>query len=206
MPAYNARVALESHDLGMGALTVNVLHLEVDTLTSPPNWQSIADDIGAWLAVPYQNLLSQADQFDQIVVTDENYPGSTFGQGVHPVALNGTRTTGDGKLGRGLCALVSLKTAVAKRYARGHMFAPPAWDSTSLSAGGTIALSSAYHVTLEAFRAAWAAGHTAGSTSYVPIVFSRTRVQQAATPFTFPVRTMTIDTKQHYLRSRMTAP
>lgn len=206
MPAYHARVSLEAHHNASGALIINVLHAEVDTLTSPPNWNSIATDVGAWLQTPWLNLLTQNCTFDQIVVTDENYPGTTSGQGVHVVGLGGNRTFADDALDRAQCGLLSFKTAVAKRYARGHMFLPPIFESGAISNEGTLTNASAYKTTATTFFQAIGAGHTSGSTSYTPEVFSRTRVARGETPFSFTMTGIFLDTHQHYLRSRLSAP
>lgn len=206
MPAYHARIALEAHDAGTGALVVNVLHAEVDTLTSPPNWNSIAADVGTWLAQEWFNLLSQHKIFDQIVVTDENYPGSTHGQGVHTAGSSGARIVPDQELDAALCEVVSLKTAVAKRYARGHVFLPPAETVTALGGIGLWSQTNAYWLAAQAFAAKFLAGFTAGSTSYTPEVFSRHLVATGVTPFTNKVTSAPLSAKQHWLRSRSTSP
>ena len=205
MPAYHARAAFEGHNNSTGLLITNVLHFEVDTLTSPPNWQSIAADISAWLAAPWRAMIATLDTLLQIVVTDENYPGSTHGQGVAQVNTVGTRTVADTNLSPAICEVLSFKTAVAKRYGRGHMFCPPAWSTATLS-GGFFATGNAYHTNNQAFAATLAAGHTAGSTSYVPEVFSRTLVARNQTPFAFPITSVGLTAQQHWLTSRATAP
>lgn len=206
MPAYNARVAFEAQNITTGLLITNVLHVEVDTLSSPPNWTSIAGDIYTWLGQLWLNGLATEDQFVQLVVTDENYPGSTFGQGVHVVGLPGTRAPTDGRLNRAICAVVSWKTATAKRYARGHTFMWPVQSSTECSANGQLNSTGAYASALGAFASAYVAGHTAGSTSYTPIIYSRTRQARGQTPFTFPVLALGVIWNQHWLSSRSAAP
>lgn len=206
MPAFHARIALEAHDNLTGALIVNVLHVEVDTLTSPPNWGSIAADVHTWLGTPWNNILTTNETFDQVVVTDENYPGSTHGQGVSTVATQGARTLNDNHIDPAMCLVVSWKTAVAKRYARGHNFLPPATDGSAITGGGIFLSTSPYYVACNGFTLTFAGGHTAGSTSYVPEVFSRHQVALAATPFTFPITARSLPVKQRWLRSRSTAP
>lgn len=206
MPAYHARVAFEAHHTTRNNLVVNVLHLEVDTLTSPPDWATIAGDVYTWLGTLWNNVLSTTTTFDQIVVTDENYPGSTHGQGVHVVNTVGARTIGDDKLDPAICAVGSLKTAVVKRYARGHIFLPPALNSAALAATGIFNGADAYWSSCVAFVNAFVGGHTAGSTSYAPEVFSRHQVATGQTPFTFPIVGFSMNSKQKFLRSRSTAP
>ena len=206
MPAFYARVAFSGANAGTGALIVNVVHVECDVLTSPPNWQSIAGDINTWLGTLWRNTLTTSDNFNSLIVSDENYQGSTHGQGIINVALPGTRTPVDTKLDAALCAVASFKTATVRRYARGHTFMPPARDSGVCSAGGGIDQTSAYFIACRNWADAYAAGHTAGSTSYVPIIFSRHQQKLGLTPFTFPITGHQLGIKQHWLRSRSTAP
>lgn len=206
MPAYHARISLEASNSTTNALIVNVLHAEVDTLTSPPDWQSIAADVDVWLGQSWLNLLSQTDTFHQITVTDENYPGSTFGQGVKPVELPGARFASDYKLDLAICALASWKTNTAKRYARGHTFLPPTYDSTDLTTYGHWANASNYFNAVHTFMNVYQGGHTAGSTSYIPEIFSKTRERQGFTPFSFRVTGSAMSPIAHYLRSRLTTP
>ena len=207
MPAYHARVAFNAvSNQNNGALIVNVLHMEVDTLTSPPDWTSIASDIYAWLGLLYNGVLSTFDSLTSIVVTDENYPGSTHGQGEHAAGTTGGRTLIDSKLNPAVCGLVQFDTATHKRYARGHMFAPPLYDSAGLQNFGSLAIGSPYHIALQNFVDALKTGHTAGSTGYVPEIFSRHQVNSGLTPFAFPITAMTVKPESHYLRSRTSAP
>jgi hypothetical protein len=206
MPAYHARISLEGSNTATGALIVNVLHAEVDTLTSPPDWNSIATDVYNWLGQAWLNMLSELDTFHQVVVTDENYPGSTFGQGVHQVNAGGTRFPQNTSLDPAVCGLMQWKTNTAKRYARGHTFAPPIYDSTDLTSFGSLTAGSAYYTAMVAFTSAYGPGHTAGSTSYIAEIFSRTQEKKGVVPFSYRITGWNIATKVHYLRSRITAP
>ena len=206
MPSYHVRIAFESHNSSSNALIVNVLHAEVDTLTSPPNWTSVAGDINSWLSATYGGLLSVNDHFDQIVVTDENYPGSTHGQGVVSENRAGGRPVTDTLLNPGLCMVASWTTAVAKRYGRGHSFLPPIYSSNSLQSGGNVSGTSAYWNAAIAFTNAYKAGFTAGSTSYVPEVFSRHLVNSGITPFTNHITGGGPTGRTSFLRSRVTSP
>src|SRR5215471_9663138 len=154
--------------------------MEVDTLTSPPNWASIASDINTWLGQLWAACATASDTLTDITVTDENYPGSTHGQGVHAVGIPGARPLTDSSLSVALCAVGSFKTAVARRYARGHMFFPPAMVSGAAGSNGTWSQTNPYWTACQAFLSSYAAGHTVGSTSYVAEIFSRTKVAEAA--------------------------
>lgn len=207
MPAYHARIALRAHHTSSGNLIVNVVHAEVDTLSSPPNWSSIATDVDAWLGLAWQRILAAGETFDDITVTDENYPGSTHGQGVVAKGLAGLRTTGNTDLSPALCQTIQWRTAVAKRYGRGHTFLPPGRDTADvLGTSGTWLSTGNYHQRADEFRVAFLGGHTAGSTSYVPEIFSRTKVLNGETPFAFPITSAAISPVQRFLRSRLTTP
>lgn len=206
MPAYHARAAFEAEHVADGTLITNVFHFEVDTLSSPPNWDSIANDIGVWLGTLYTSILTTHERLVQIVVSDENYPGSTHGQGVSVSGVTGARTVADQGLSPGLCAVASWKTSVAKRYARGRTFMPPALGTATCDPAGTWLTTNAYFTACQALVTALVAGHAAGSTSYVFEIFSKHQEALGLTPFSFPVKTGVLSQKQHFLRSRTTAP
>lgn len=206
MPAHHVRIALEASNIATNALIICVLHAEVDTLTDPPNWATVAVDVDAWLSQVWLNVLSVADRYNQVVVTDENYPGSTHGQGVHVSGSPGTRTLSDTSLDPALCQVLSWKTAVAKRYARGHNFMPPAYSSATSTTGGTWNGANAYFGACGAFGNKYLAGSVAGSTSYIPEVFSKHLVATGVTPFANKVTGFQNGSHQHWLRSRSTSP
>lgn len=199
-------MAFQGHNTASNALIVNVVHIECDVLASPPNWTNIAADVNTWLGQKWRNILSTADTFDTITVTDENYPGSTHGQGVFVAGGAGARAPNDFKLDPALCVLDSWRTAVAKRYARGHVFYPPAYDTTTVAGVGGWLTSAAYWIACKAFGDAYVAGSVAGSTSYVAEVFSPHLVALGQTPFSTPIKGHLVGSRQHWLRSRSTAP
>ena len=206
MPAYYGRCAFRATHQTTGLLVVNVFHLEVAVLTDPPNWSDIARDVHTWLGQAWRNILADSFTFQEVTVTDENYPGSTHGQGVAVDGLPGTRTAANSSLDGAMCGLISFKTAVAKRYGRGHLFMAPAWDSTQATNGHVWNTGGTYYSTMTAFKDSLMAGHTAGSTDYAPIIFSRTLEKRGETPFVFPITGATVNLTQHWLRSRSKAP
>lgn len=206
MPAHYARAAFRSTSSSDGRLIVNVLHVEVDTLSDPVNWGTAAGDVSTWLTTLYRAMLPGGFTLHDLTLTAENYVGSDLGQGIASIELAGTFSPSDTKLNSALCAVLSFKTALAKRYARGHIFCPPPLSTTQLQAGGTWDPAGTYLTAVNAFGAAYVAGHTAGSTSYAPIVYSRTRANQAVSPYVFPIVSRTTKTTAHYLRSRLTIP
>lgn len=206
MPAHYVRAAFRSAQVQTGNLVVNVVHLEVDTLTDPPDYQGIATDVNTWLGTAYNNVLSGQFRFTDITVTEETFPGAIPGQGVHTTGTLGARSAPDTDLSIALCCLVQLRTATPKKYARGHLFMPPAMSVGQTDSGGQWSSIGTYFGACTAFANLLAAGHTGGSTSYTPVVFSRTRVAQGATPFAFKVTAATAALPQHFLRSRLSSP
>src|SRR4029453_15132749 len=112
---------------------VTVVHSEVDAFTSGPDYNTIANDIAAHLQSPYLACLASAITLQDVTVTAEDYPGSVPAQGIHSVQLAAPRAPGDFKLDPAICALIHLSTATPKRYARGHIFVPPAYTVTAVS-------------------------------------------------------------------------
>jgi hypothetical protein len=80
------------------------------------------------------------------------------------------------------------------------------YDSAALSGAGNLAPGSPYSLAAVDFLNALKVGHTAGSTSYVPEIFSRTLVGRGETPFAFPITSFALSPKMHYLRTRLTTP
>jgi hypothetical protein len=199
-------VAFNSSRPDTGLLVVNVLHLEVDTLADPPNWPSVATDVATWLGTDYLAMLPTSFVWHNLTVTAEDYPGSLFGQGIVSSEVPGNRTVADNRLDPAVCAVISWKTAVAKRYARGHMFCPPAITEGALGDDATWAPANPYFPACTAFANLFASGHSVASTSYAPIVFSRTRVALNQSPYFFPIVGHSVGAKQHWLRSRSSAP
>jgi len=206
MPEYWARGAFRSTEATTGALVVNSLHFGVAVLTDPPNWTSVAADIGSWLGPWYLDILSSNHILHDLTVTDEDYEGSTHGQGLFSWEQPGNRVLADHRLDPALCATVSWKTAVAKRYARGHSFMPPAGSETTTAEGGIWNVAGPYITAIASFAQHYNDGHTVSSTDYAPIVYSRTRQKLGLTPFHFPIISHRVNVKQSYLRSRQTAP
>jgi hypothetical protein len=185
---------------------VNPFHLEVDTLTDPPNYASVASDIDTWLTTLYKAVCTTSTTVVDLTVTEEDYPGATPGQAIHSINGAGTRTAADSFEPYGLTQVVTLQTATPKRYARGRMFMPPPLGSAALTSNGIWLNTNAYWTATTAFMNALLAGHTAGSTSYAPIVFSRTRAVTGASPYQFPITGYQQRLAPHWLRSRMTSP
>lgn len=206
MPAFYMRAAFRSTDVSTGALIINVLHYEVDALSSPVDPVGVAADVYAHLGPKYLPMMYNNEVLHDVTVTTETYPGSVPAQGVKSVEVAGTRSTADQKLPPALCALLSWKTSTPKRYARGHMFCPPATSSASMTTAGLIDSSGVYGTACSAFGTAYITGFTAGSTSYAPIIFSKSQVHKALTPFIFPIIGFQLKSNASWLRKRSSSP
>lgn len=206
MPAHYARAAFRATDNSSGTLYVNVFHFEIDTLSDPPNWSSVATDIGTRFATLWRAILYAGTTCQDVTVTAETYPGSDLGQGVYNVNGAGTRTIADSGLSTALCAVTTWKSATTKRYARGRTFWPPAMATNQATSGGTWNAAQSMMTAIDAFATSYLATWTVGSTTYSPIVFSRSRVLKSESPFIFAITGKSQGLRQHFLRSRLTAP
>jgi len=206
MPAQYFRAAFRAHQATTGALIVNVLHYELDSLTSGVSFQDVATDVSQHLGTEWRNILSTHEIFDDVTCTVEDYSGAVPAQGIVPWNFAGSRVVADQNLSLAICALGSWRTQTPKRYARGHTFFPPSVTSQGLDTLGLFNTSSPYYVACQAFADKYAAQFTVGNSTYTPIVFSRTRAKQNVTPFIFPVTAHSVLLPQHFLRSRLTSP
>jgi len=207
MPAQYVRAAIRSQHTSSGTEYVNVIHVEVDSFTSGPDYDQAAHEIWDRISGGYIEQLTTGMHCLDLTVTTEDYVGAVPAQGQHVVNLPGTRAITNEALSQGLCQLISWKTATPKRYARGHTFMPPGLDTFIASAGGQWDSSKQYWFGCKAFADSYSVGWSGSSgNAYAPIVFSRTRVKLNQTPYQFPITGYRMDPKQHFLRSRLTAP
>lgn len=206
MPAYLVRAAFRSHHTVDLALAVNVIHVELDAFTSPPDYHQAAVDIDAWLGQAWRNMVSTSYTVDDLTVTSVDIPGQPLGQGLVTYGLPGARTTADEDLSKGLCRVSTLKSAVPKRYARGRIFYPPALALSNASTGGGWSNASNYNATTGAFLTALLAPHNAGNNTYSAAVYSRTQHAQGNAKPWYTIIGASTDNKQHFLRSRVTSP
>lgn len=206
MPEYVARVAFRSHETSTGALVVNVLHFVAAQLSGPADPQDWAGDMLGHFGTLYRNMLTTGYVLDNVTTNTVEEEGVEPGEGIAISGGQGTRAAGDTKLDAGICALLSLKTATPKKYARGRIFLPPVVDAAQLQAGGGFSGGGSYWTAVQAFRSSLDAGFSQGDTTYTPVVFSRTQLSRGFTPYHFNVVLSVASLKPHYLRSRLTSP
>lgn len=178
--------------------------MQVDWFGEPIDYSTAASEINAHLGSEYHGLIPTSWTLHDLTVTEETYPGANPAQAILPLEVTGLRSTPDTYLSPGLCPLLRLSTAVPKRYARGHMFMPPAISSNTVGSNGVWSTNAgSYAFLVDAFAAKLQQSFTGSSGSdYGSIVFSRTRVAQNATPYMFQVLSVTRKPEQHFLRSR----
>lgn len=206
MPAYLVRAAFRSKHTASGALCLNVLHFELDAFTSPPDYQRAAVDIDAWLGQKWRDMNPSTYTVADLTVTSVDIPGEPLGQGTVFYNFAGSRTVADEDLSKGLCAVANLVTGVPKRWARGRLFAPPALASINASAGGNWNAVDTYLINNLAFYTALLSPHTVGNNTYTTSVFSPTQLALGNAKPWNPVLGISSDGKQHFLRSRVSAP
>lgn len=206
MPAYPIRVSFESHNTATGALITTVLNYEADVLTDPPNYASMASDMLGHFNVPYQNLLSVLDTWDQVVVRAWEVPGQAPGEGSNTVGQVGLRSVTQEDLSPALCAVIHHRTATPKRYARGWTYCPPAYFSGYTQPPATWHNTGAYWTNALAMAAAYHTPFSVSSTGYKPIIFSYTRFKEGKPDYSYDVTGGNVDAKQYFLRRRLTSP
>jgi len=206
MPAYPVRVSFQSHNNATGALIVNVFNYEVDWLIDPIDYGKVAKDVHDQFAGPYVSLLSSLDTWDQVVARQWEVPGVAPGEGSFPVATLGARAVAQQDLAPACCALISLKTATPKRYARGHVFAPPAYTTAVTAPPSRWNPTGPYFTKVVDVASAYQLGFSTGNAAYKPIVFSYTRLKLKEPPYQFDVVSAAAKNEQHWLRKRLTTP
>jgi hypothetical protein len=206
VPAFLVRAAFRSNHTTLGALCVNVIHVEVDAFTSPPDYTKIANDIDAWLGLAYRNTVPDKYTVQDLTVTGVELQQQVLGQAVKVYGTAGLHPAADQILSRGLCLVGSLKTATPKRYARGRIFMPPALQESMAAEGGAWNPGGTYALQCGAFFTAALQPHANGNDTYSLAVFSRIRLLAGDSKPYYTVLGITTDHLQHYLRSRVSSP
>lgn len=182
------------------------MHFEVDAFTSPPDYQQITTDLYAWLETKYFAMVPVSYDLDDLTVTGIAIPGQPLGQGIEVVPGTGFRAVSDEGLSAGLCEVAALHTGIPKRWARGRMFLPPALSTVEVGANGTWHDTDPYMVACKAFMDLVVRPNNVGNNTYSLVVYSPHQLLlQNAKPWNTVVG-YSMDGKQHFLRSRVSAP
>lgn len=173
----------------------------------------IADEVYNWVHTDWNNCLDTNSVFDRIVSTEDVtfwIPGTLGSAGVHTVGTNGARAAGDNLLPREMCMFASIKTDVAKRYARGGFHSPSITNSAALNTGGGLNTSHANYLDFQTFGATLLGGHDYGTGTsgghLSLIVYSIAQRKRGATNYWFDAKSITINSRPKWLRQRVSIP
>lgn len=177
---------------------------------SPMTAQGLADHIGgSLLPSKWQALLTAGATLDSVTVRELLAPGdlSVPDEGVHTLALTGTRSATDTRLPTPMCALLHIATNAAVRSGHGRMFLPPIIDSGALANGGTIGPTVAYQTAITGLITElghWNKGgsHWLSGSTWGVGVYSRTRRAKGLPQFAFSAVAYSNKNLVHWLESR----
>lgn len=130
-----------------------------------PTLQGLADEFWAYISTTYLATFHASGFVDQVVakqVMDPKIKDSPL-EAQHIVNAAGTHSPPGAVVPQSLCGVVSLKTQLASRRGRGHLFMPPALSATSFTAD-LLTVSDPYYVALTAFATALQKGCTLSPT------------------------------------------
>jgi hypothetical protein len=179
---------------------------DVPTGGSEPDPDDVADGIWSLIGFAFQSVCPSTVHIDELVVAEQVVAPAIGAAGVHTVNADGLGSVGDGDLPRALVPLINLHTAVASRSARGWQFLACPMDTAKLVDGQW---TSGFLGSLNGYAGNLNDSFDLGAllpTHVNPVVYSRTRHQGGAAPYTFRITSATASTRPHWLRSRLTAP
>lgn len=195
--------------LSTGQVCSNTFHI-AKTLGAAPDLATLtalSSDLQTYFDTTYRLMLTTSDTWLSVAVRQVPDPRSPGGQleYVRTVNLAGTYAF-TRNMPESACGVLSIKTPVATRRARGHMFAPSMIDRGNI-ANRLIAGSDATHLTALAARFANGTSTSGpawtGTTlsSWILGVYSKTDAL-AANPYFYGANAVTCDLTSHWLRSR----
>lgn len=144
-----------------GQASSNTFHVHKSGAGIPdlPTMLALATDIKAWFDTTYRAMMTTADTWQSIKVSQVIFPTGSGPYGEQLLVVNEAGTVSSSKsCPESVCGLISLKTNVAKKYARGHLFLPPAWDKADLGAPRVWGTGAVYKTNGIALAAKFAAG------------------------------------------------
>lgn len=210
MPDSVARIAVRV-DLA-GIEMVNTFHYALDAsfFGSTPNMQTLATDWWAKVGPTYRTLVPTNCNVLDVTASDEENPLAPTALrhgGVHAVNVAGGRTVVNFDLPTELCAVCAWRTDVYGRGFKGRSFLPPAYTTAALSSKKFV-LTQEYYVAAQAFgnkMLETISGGTAWTTSSWNArlaVYSRRYRALGAANWWADVKTFSVGTTPHFLRSR----
>lgn len=195
-----------------GTDVVNTFHVVArpDTgVLTDASADGVRDTLNTALTTKYKALIGTAGQLLSLVVREEVDPtgGAVPAESSLTINAAGTLTQSSQHLSQGLCILASIYTNAAVRSGHGRLFLPPPIDETFTAGGGTWSSTGAAWVNAKAFMDELMNTHHNGGAGtgwdLVPIVYSRTRRARGDANYYFDVKSYTMRSRQHFLRSRV---
>src|SRR6516162_5805874 len=196
-----------------GVEIVNVFHVRTDVTgigTDDITAAEVTTLVNGHVGDLYQAMVSSSGRLEDLTVREIVPPGGKPpDQAVEEIGAVGLMTPGDDKLSKALCALMQIKTNAAVRGGTGRLFLPPALSTDQTAVGGGWNSGGTYLTAAKNFAAALMTFPGIGSVETHSVklgVFSRHQFA-VGNNFSFynAIGTLVL-TKQHFLRSRETAP
>lgn len=196
-----------------GTLAVNTLHYQTDleALEEEPSGNNVVDAVSDHLTTAYRAVLPTSMTLNSLQARECVAPGSEDvpGAGEKTVNLAGTFTAASSRLPDAVCMVVSLKTDVPLRSARGYIALPSPRNETLLDTNQKWLTTGTYYTNVEALAALLDDSFDTGGVGAVtlnPVVYSRRRHGIGLNPYTFQVARAIPSNEVHWRRSRTTAP
>jgi hypothetical protein len=139
--------------------TVHVFDIGLNNPPDVPTLQGLADEFWTWIAATYLATVHSSSTVDQVTskqVMDPLIKQSPL-EAAHIVNLPGTHAPAGTQAPNSLCGVLAIKTQLASRRGRGHLFLPPAVASTAFS-GDILNQADPYYTNCVAFATRLQAG------------------------------------------------
>jgi hypothetical protein len=206
------RVAFESTS-NDGVQIVNTFHVKADggPLVAAPSPAQVRDAMYDAFHAKYKNLLSDNVTWQTITVTEEVDPNTSEipATSVKNIGEPGNRAIANTKLAGGLCIVAKTVTGAAVRSGHGRLFLPPAYTDGEVAQGGNWYALGQYWAQAKIFLDELMESHDWDALTdghLYPCVYSRTRRRRGDEGYYFRIDDYVMRIKQHFLRSRMSAP
>lgn len=195
-----------------GQAVSNTFHISKGAGGSVPtlaDLTNLAADIVTYFQTTYQATIATTDTFQSVTVRQVTTDPATdpAAQAQQTVAHVGTHTLSGSAAPESACAVLRIKTPLASRRSRGHLFLPPGKVAADM-AGDVWSAGSTYITNCNNLAAKFATGCLptptwTGSTlsAWTLCVYSKTAAL-AAQPYVTLANAAVVDPKVHWLRSR----
>lgn len=197
--------------LADGQAVVNTFHVHKpgEGIPDVATMTALLADIDTWFLSTYEATLTTADTFVGWTCSQIVFPANAgpYDEITLPKNVAGAISAGR-NCPESLCAVISFKSIIAKRYARGHIFAPPLQDKADLSTPRVFGTGTPYMTRINALAAKYAAGAwptptwTGSQLSGWNMAIYSKQQDKIAGPAVSDVASALATTQVHWLRSR----